>query len=328
MSGETIRSVVIYRPPHLPIQTFLDDFQILLNELSKSNCKILIVGDFNIHFDKQHDSNTTRFIDILNINSLTQHVKTATHAKGHIIDLVLTRDSEISFRNLTVIDDVISDHFPVFVDLNIIKPAPVTKTVTLRKQSDFNKDQFIKELDSTDFSSIGSLPDVNSKALAYYSSLYCAYDKVLPERTKTFILRPNTEWFNDEVLQAKRDRNKAEKVWRKSNLHVHKDIYREQKLNFQALVKSAKKSYYTNKIDASSNKAKELFRVSNALLSHNYGQSILPDCESSSELANTFSDYFTYKIQAIRDNLQPSQHGSTPFSFWFIVTSCQLNHLP
>ena len=55
----------------------------------------------------------------MSYNSLSQHVKAATHCKGHLIDLVLTRDSNTAIHDVKVYDDVISDHFPVFVVLDI-----------------------------------------------------------------------------------------------------------------------------------------------------------------------------------------------------------------
>ena len=53
--------------------------------------ELLIVGDFNIHVDSSNNESQS-FLDILNANGLIQHVKSSTHQKGHILDLVITRE--------------------------------------------------------------------------------------------------------------------------------------------------------------------------------------------------------------------------------------------
>ena len=46
---------------------------------------------FNIHVDSSNNESQS-FLDILNANGLIQHVKSSTHQKGHILDLVITRE--------------------------------------------------------------------------------------------------------------------------------------------------------------------------------------------------------------------------------------------
>ena len=53
--------------------------------------QLLIVGDFNIHVDSSNNESHS-FLDILNANGLIQHVKLYTHQKGHLLDLVITRE--------------------------------------------------------------------------------------------------------------------------------------------------------------------------------------------------------------------------------------------
>ena len=53
---------------------------------------LIIGGDFNIHVDVCNDLTTVKFQQILGMLVLTQHVRTETHLKGHILDLVIGRD--------------------------------------------------------------------------------------------------------------------------------------------------------------------------------------------------------------------------------------------
>jgi hypothetical protein len=53
---------------------------------------------------------------------------------------------------------------------------------------------------------------------------------------KNIILRPNTEWYSDELRAAKRDRRKAERRMRKSNLTVHREMFRDTCLKTNTLL--------------------------------------------------------------------------------------------
>jgi hypothetical protein len=44
---------------------------------------------------------------------------------------------------------------------------------------------------------------------------------------QTRVPRPNTEWYSDELRAAKRDRRKAERRMHKSNLTVHREMFRD-----------------------------------------------------------------------------------------------------
>ena len=53
-------------------------------------------------------------------------------------------------------------------------------------------------------------------------------DKHASLQTKVILLRPNTQWYADELHAAKRERRKAERQMRKTNLEVHKQVYEDK----------------------------------------------------------------------------------------------------
>jgi hypothetical protein len=60
--------------------------------LSKEH--LLVLGDFNIHFDVSDDADAVKFHDLLESLGLEQHVTKSTYIHGHILDLVITRKTE------------------------------------------------------------------------------------------------------------------------------------------------------------------------------------------------------------------------------------------
>ena len=71
--------------------------------------ELLIVGDCNIHIVSSNNE-SQGFLDILNVDGLTQHVTSPTHQKGHVLDLVITREqSNLLWGSLIVFISGVSD---------------------------------------------------------------------------------------------------------------------------------------------------------------------------------------------------------------------------
>jgi hypothetical protein len=68
------------------------------------------------------------------------------------------------------------------------------------------------------------------RKLSNVPALFMIYflEKHAPSQTKQLILRPNTEWYTEELYMAKQDRRKSERRMRKTQLTVDKEIYHEK----------------------------------------------------------------------------------------------------
>jgi hypothetical protein len=66
----------------------------------------------------------------------------------------------------------------------------------------------------------------------YNSELSKVLEKHASLQTKQLILRPNTEWYTEELRMAKQDRRKSERRMRKTQLIVDiKEIYHEKRFS-------------------------------------------------------------------------------------------------
>ena len=96
----------------------------------------MIYGDFNFHMDEKADWDATRFGELLDLFNLKQHECVPTHKRGHILDLVIKRnesESASGLKNVTVMEQFISDHKTVCFNLNLRKPLNERRTVVCRK---------------------------------------------------------------------------------------------------------------------------------------------------------------------------------------------------
>ena len=122
------RFISIYRPPpslrnKLTFNQFILDFSDLIERIITPQIKIVLAGDFNIHFDLSSDSQTIRFNDILKTFDLIQHVASPTHSSGHTLDLIVTKsidnDLIISTNVFQILLRTIPMSYVIYVFLNL-----------------------------------------------------------------------------------------------------------------------------------------------------------------------------------------------------------------
>ena len=85
---------------------------------------ILIVGDFNFHYEDPSNVDACRFRDILSNHALCQHVSGPTHMAGHMLDLIITQSVDNIVSN-TVVSDFLTDHAAIHCHLHLPKPQPL-----------------------------------------------------------------------------------------------------------------------------------------------------------------------------------------------------------
>ena len=232
----SVRLIVIYRPdrskrnPH-SFGDFLTEFTEMLHGLVLDRSNLLIVGDFNVHVNDTGDVEARRFLDCLTSYSMVQHVTFPTHVHGHTLDLLISRSTETIVSNVSSVYLDISDHDHIVVcDLQLQRPPPLRKHVSSRHFKGMDL-KALKE-DLSDSAVMGSFFESAEDALAIYTNTFTELlDKHAPSMEKMITIRPNTEWYSDEIREEKQRRRQLERQWQKSGLEVHRQMYCKQRLH-------------------------------------------------------------------------------------------------
>lgn len=304
-NSHSINFVVVYRPPPstengLTNSMFLDEFEQFATEISLLPGKLILLGDFNVHWEKPAKSDVIRFSNATNSSRFVQHVSGPTHKDGHTLDLVFTRTDETLLKDCHTEDKLMSDHRVICFTLDLPKPKPMKIVSTLRKYHDIDKDKFAKSLDEL----ISNKPsricqDSNAMFEWYDSEMKCLLDLYAPQTTRTRIVKNRMPYYNDSIHTARRERRRAERKWRKSNSELDCELYLNAKRNVNNLIMSAKQAFFKDKLSSCS--TKDVYRTINSLLNKNVQH--LPYYDSAADLANQFSSYFVNKIVNIRKEL-------------------------
>ena len=210
-----VRLCIVYHPPpckrnSFKNSVFFDEWSLYLDRLAVITNDVIITGDFNFHLDNVNDADAVRFNGTLEAHGLVQHVVGPTHKKGHTLDVVITRDiSSLLIGMPTVFEPCLgdtkgnpsSDHLAVCFRINLTKPDSVRHPVTFRKLRDICIPEFIKDLTPI-------LNDIdrplNELVHTYNTEIEVVVDQHAPVQRKSITLRPNAQWYSDELRHAKR----------------------------------------------------------------------------------------------------------------------------
>ena len=100
----------------------------------------------------------------------------------------------------------------------------------------------------------------------YQNELLAVLNKHAPLKTRSFTIRPQAGWHTADIRKAKQLRRRAERLWRKTGLTIHRDIFMEMRGDVIDLIRNTKTDYYANLICENKDNKKKLFDVVNTLI--------------------------------------------------------------
>ena len=203
----------------------------------------------------------------------------------------------------------VGDHMALISKLRISRPPKCHKKVNYCKYREINLNDIGKDISDSVTPILNETEPVGNLVNLYDTNLKLIVNRHASRVSKEITLRPNTEWHTEELRNAKRDRRKAERRIRNTNLSVHQQMYRDVCVNANKLLLRCKKEYFPTKIEEAELDQKQLFRLSKSIMGDKH-EIILPTHHDEKDLANKFCEFFLNKIETIRRNLCASNNSS------------------
>ena len=256
---------------------------------------------------------------------LTQHVRESTHTHGHTLDLVITRSNETTVFDIRVTDLGISDHYAIVLKISLEKSAFPKKKIVHRQWEKFNITDFKNDFTSSNLA-VNAESDMHTVVQQFNHGLMNLIDKRAPLRERVVIARPKAPWHNSEIDTAKRLRRILEHKWLKTKSQIDHDNFRQQCAVVNDLILKSKETFYNGKIEDCDSDQNLLFKVIEIFL-HNNDEPQLPSHNSLDELVNKFADYFTEKIQSIREQITGTDAVNSVFDDENVFIGTKLSSL-
>ena len=204
-----------------------------------TNKKFFFLGDFNINLLKNNceyalnskvisESPQRQYKDFCTSQGLHQLIIEPTRISNNtstLLDHILTNVYEKTSQS-GIIDVGLSDHRLIFCTRKLIKQKKIGKhkMIKIRQMKNYTSELFLDELDKTNFPDYSQYEDVHRAYSHFSDKLSSVRERISPNK-EVRIKNDNQEWFDGEVLEKIRIRDKLFTKYKKSRLHVDKDIY-------------------------------------------------------------------------------------------------------
>uniref|UniRef100_A0A8C5GPT6 Reverse transcriptase domain-containing protein n=1 Tax=Gouania willdenowi TaxID=441366 RepID=A0A8C5GPT6_GOUWI len=308
---------IIYRPPG-PYSEFLSEFSEFISNLVLSSDKILIVGDFNIHVDKDSDSLSSAFMSLIDSVGFFQTINEATHRLNHTLDLVLTYGLDINELKVYPENPLLSDHFLISFNIILEDLALCNKIVTSRNLSNSAVAKF-KEAIPAALNSVHH--PINNYDINYNPSqldllvdssaslLKSTLDSIAPLREKTIKRQRKAPWFSSETHTLKQTTRKLERMWRSNKTEESRILWQESHSKYMTALRHSRSTYYSSLIEENKNNPRYLFStVARLTQSQSSIEPMIPLALSCEDFMTFFND----KIHKIRDKISHSLPSPGP----------------
>ena len=120
------------------------------------------------------------------------------------------------------------------------------KKIKFRSLNNYAVDAYKNALKKIDFRNDEYFKDVNQTYSDFFQKLMTVIDNFVPCKTKR-VKRNTQNWFNGEVLEKLRSRDKHFKAFKKMRLHIDKELYKKAKYNAQKLIVAKKRAFFVEK---------------------------------------------------------------------------------
>ena len=294
--------VLVYRPPNIPTKTFqkfMDQITNLVDlHLGKRN--LLILGDFNFHFNNKTDMEAMVFKDMMEALGFDQHIYFSTQNKGNMLDLVFSEHlAAVPVYNLDQ-GPFFSDHCVVLFQFgDDTSPPPCHKKILTRDLNSIPLQEFgnlaamLDTLDPED--------DVHSMTTNFENILSTLLDVFAPAKMWMTSVSYNP-WFTSKTNLLKQKVRKCEKQWKQNPTDEHWLIFTAHRREYFYAIRHAKKDVLKDRIVKCGKDSRRLFQLVHSLIGTKKNNP-LPASPSDKILANTFSEFFFNKISKICQDL-------------------------
>ena len=312
----SIRLVVNYRMPpskknKLKHGTFVTEFSDYMEKLSCLRGNLIIVGDFNINWLDDSDSERRNLFNNLETFGLVQRIELHKYKNGNLLDYIITRQSSDIASNFMV-SNTIYDHMALHTSLVCQRPHPEKKYIFVRALRRINNDSL--EADLAGIKIDYDCEDVNIVVAQHDTSLSRLLDKLAPLKKICSVGRPMSDWMTDDIRALKAIRRKNEVILRKNPLFVNFDIFQKSCMTVKHAIDENKTQTFHKRITDSNGDQNKLFNIIKTLLGRQK-KLVLPDYNDPITLASTFNMYFIDKIANIRAEFPLLESSLPPYSF-------------
>ena len=142
----------------------------------------------------------------------------------------------------------------------------------------------------SDAAAMLSQPGPSDVCTHYTTCLKTLLDSHAPLITRSVPNRPSAPWMSNDIKTARRTRRRAERMFKKTGLLAHRQVFVNEKNKVNRMLRDAKSHHLRTRIEGS-HSSRELFRVAAEMLGSTCSP-LLPSSIPRCELPDAFNTFF------------------------------------
>ena len=264
LGGINFEVYVVYHYLGTSVISFCEELtDILENNITKNKGHLLLLGDFNIHLDKQDVPDTMIFQDFLDSFGLINHVKQSTHTSSHILDLIISQPELSTIVRTVKLSHFLSDHCFTHVSFLVDRPIPARKYIKYRKMKSIDHNTFSLDLSEA----FNTEPESHTdRVLQYNTELRNVLEKHMPEKSKYIRDTHQQPWFSNGMKLQIVLRRKMERIWKRDQTPQAWNDFYIQCRQVANIIKEAQHNHCKQIIKEHKHDYKTIFNIANGLL--------------------------------------------------------------
>ena len=317
-NGKNIIVGVIYRPPNMDVNLFLNTFNETLGKISKENKICHLMGDFNLNLmNYQNHTVTGNFLDGLYSNAFVPMITCPTKITSHtatLIDNIFTNHYFESASGLLLTD--ISDHLPIF-SICLMDPSykDRNETILVRDKCPNNKIRFKEQLMNNSWFQLEGINDPKTAYKTFFNKFSEIYNNCFPfKKIRIRCGFRSKPWLSNGLLNSIKKKNKLYKKFLQNPTPQSVTFYKTYKNKLNHSLRISKRLYYEKKLENCKSNNRATWKLLNEIICKKKAKVIQTSAFKADnleifdpeEIANRFCNYFTNIGPNLARKIQPS----------------------
>uniref|UniRef100_A0A4W5N7E8 Reverse transcriptase domain-containing protein n=2 Tax=Hucho hucho TaxID=62062 RepID=A0A4W5N7E8_9TELE len=254
---------------------------------------------------------TKDFTSCLESFGCQQHINFPTHSKGHTLDLICC--SGVTPSDLTAVELPITDNFFLSFTVELtLSISKISRLISFRNIKNINLATLTSSIHFFCLPDTHNLSTPDDLVSHYNTGLHNILNSLAPLKTRSVSFSVSAPWFTPDLRLLKAKGRQLERLYRKTGLTIHKEMYNNHILHYKDSVASTKTHYYSSIIIANKGNSKSLFSLLNNITQP---QNFLPPHLYTTSFCNSIMSFFTEKIKNIHQHLGSIPHLSISVDF-------------
>ena len=238
----------------------------IIEPIDRDRNNLVIIGDFNIDYTNKKTLQQTGLSGLETKYSLAQQIKHHTRISREsktTIDLIYT-----DMKNITkcgVLNYDVSDHLPIFFVKKQQRIKMKKKITYGRSYKRYNVETFLRLLDNQNWENYFEITNPEYMWQIFIRNITLSLDVLCPVK-QLIVVDTKPRWLSNALLLQMRERDKAFKKARRTQLSADWNIAKLLRNNLSTGIKIAKSNFVKTELEKNRNNPRKFWNQLNELL--------------------------------------------------------------